>query len=85
MGIRPQAVQVVSPDSPGAVGRVFLREPLGLEDEVVIEMANGTRLRAVVPAGNELQEMTVVGLDFASRDVHLFRFDQGSALCHEVE
>ena len=37
VGIRPQALRLVAPGPDHISGRVFLREPLGLEDEVLVE------------------------------------------------
>jgi ABC-type sugar transport system ATPase subunit len=84
-GIRPQALHLV-PTGPGRLtGRVFLREPLGLEDEVLVEMADGTRVKAVTAAGEEYPEGATVGLDVAPRDLYLFQPESRTTLCHGID
>ena len=61
-GIRPQALRLVPPAPDAITGRVFLREPLGLEDEVLVEMADGTRVKVVTAAGEEFPEGALWGL-----------------------
>jgi ABC-type Fe3+/spermidine/putrescine transport system ATPase subunit len=84
VGIRPHALRLVPP-APGRItGRVFLREPLGLEDEVLVEMANGTQVKVVAAAGEEFPERASVGLDFAPADLYLFHPESSDALCHGI-
>jgi multiple sugar transport system ATP-binding protein len=84
-GLRPQALRLV-PAGPDRIGgRVFLREPLGLEDEVLVETADGTRVKAVTAAGDEFPEGAAVGLQFAARDLYLFHPESKATLCHGVE
>ena len=84
-GLRPQALRLVRP-GPGRIeGRVFLREPLGLEDEVLVETADGTRIKAVTASGEDFPEGAAVGLDFAPRDLYLFHPDTTVTLCHGVD
>jgi multiple sugar transport system ATP-binding protein len=81
VGIRPQAVKLVPP-GPGAItGRVFLREPLGLEDEVLVEMADGTRVRVVTATAEEFSEGISVGLEASPTDLHLFHPESKSIVC----
>jgi len=65
-------------------GRVFLREPLGLEDEVLVEAADGTRVKVVTAAGEEFPEGSVVGLEFGLLDIHLFDGESKDAICHGI-
>jgi ABC-type sugar transport system ATPase subunit len=84
VGIRPHALRLVSPAPDRITGRVFLREPLGLEDEVLVEMANGTQVKVVAAAGEEFPERAAVGLDFPSADLHLFHPESREAVCHGI-
>jgi multiple sugar transport system ATP-binding protein len=84
-GIRPQAVRLVPPGPERITGRVFLREPLGLEDEVLVETADGTRVKVVTAAGEEFPEGAAVGLSFAPRDLYLFEVEAGRAVCAGIE
>ena len=83
-GLRPQALRLVPPGPDRITGRVFLREPLGLEDEVLVETADGTRVKAVTAAGEEFPEGAAVGLDFASRDLYLFHTESKATLCYGI-
>jgi ABC-type sugar transport system ATPase subunit len=85
VGIRPQAVRLVPPGPDRTIGRVFLREPLGLEDEVLVETADGTRVKAVTAAGEEFPEGAIVGFDFTTQGVYLFHAESYSTLCHGIE
>jgi ABC-type sugar transport system ATPase subunit len=84
VGIRPQALHLALPDPNRISARVFLREPLGLEDEVLVETADGTRLRVVTTAGEEFPEGAVVGLEFGPSDLHLFHGESKAAICYGV-
>jgi multiple sugar transport system ATP-binding protein len=81
VGIRPQAVRLVSPGPDCITGRVFLREPLGLEDEVLVDTADSTRVKVVTMAGEEFPEGVAIGLDFAPRDLYLFHAESRATLC----
>ena len=84
-GLRPQALRLVPPGHDRITGRVFLREPLGLEDEVLVETTDGTRVKAVTAAGEEFPEGAAVGLDFAPRDLYLFHPESTTTLCHGID
>jgi ABC-type sugar transport system ATPase subunit len=75
VGIRPQALRLVPPGPDRITGRVFLRYPLGLEDEVLVETAAGMRLKVVTAAGDEFSEGAAVGLECAARDLYVFHPD----------
>src|SRR5919198_1173542 len=72
VGIRPQALRLGPAGSAGLRGVVFLREPLGLEDEVLVELEGGARLKAVTPSALELAEGARVGVAFAAGGVYVF-------------
>jgi ABC-type sugar transport system ATPase subunit len=84
-GIRPQALHLVPPAPDRITGRVFLREPLGLEDEVLVETADGTRIKAVTAAGEEFSEGATVGMDIAPRDLYLFQPESKATLCYGID
>jgi multiple sugar transport system ATP-binding protein len=81
VGIRPQALGLVAPGPGHITGRVFLREPLGLQDEVLVEMSGGTRIKAVAEACGPFAEGALVGLSFEMRDVHIFAVGLNHTLC----
>jgi multiple sugar transport system ATP-binding protein len=83
VGIRPQALRLLPPASDGLRGVVFLREPLGLEDEVLVEVA-GVRIKAVTPSGQEFPEGAAVTLQFSPRDLYLFHPESNATLCHGI-
>jgi multiple sugar transport system ATP-binding protein len=77
VGIRPQAIRL-APHGLGLVaGRVFLREPLGLEDEVLVETEDGTRIRVVTAASEQIPEGGRVWLEFKAETVHIFELTTG--------
>jgi multiple sugar transport system ATP-binding protein len=84
VGIRPQALRLVPPAPEYISGRVFLREPLGLEDEVLVETGDGTRLRAVTAADEAFAEGAPVGLDFGADCLCVFDAGSGKALSHHL-
>jgi multiple sugar transport system ATP-binding protein len=85
VGIRPQALRLHTAPGVGIRGVVFLREPLGLEDEVLVEVEGGTRVKAVTPSEQEVAEGAPVGLEFAPRDLYVFHPDSRLTLCHGVD
>jgi multiple sugar transport system ATP-binding protein len=84
VGIRPQAVRLVSPGVDRIPGRVFLREPLGLEDEVLVETDNGTRVKVVTGPGEGFSEGTAVGVEVEARELYLFHPDSGAMLLRGI-
>ncbi len=85
VGIRPQALRLEAPGPNRITGRVFLREPLGLEDEVLVEMADGTRVKVVTAAGEAFPEGAVVGLDFGPPDLYLFHAQSRGTICYGID
>src|SRR6266851_2729860 len=85
VGIRPQALRLEAPGPNRITGRVFLREPLGLEDEVLVETADVTRVKVVTAAGEEFGEGSSIGIDLNPGDLLLFNSDSGVALGGSTE
>jgi multiple sugar transport system ATP-binding protein len=84
VGVRPQALRLVSPGPDRITGRVFLREPLGLEDEVLVEATDGTRVRVVTAAGEGFPEGQAVGVEFPLESILLFRAEERTAICFGI-
>jgi multiple sugar transport system ATP-binding protein len=84
VGIRPQALRLVPPGSKLVAGRVFLREPLGLEDEVLVDTVDGMRLKAVTAGGQEFPEGAAVGLDWGPSDLFLFHPESEETICFGI-
>jgi multiple sugar transport system ATP-binding protein len=85
VGIRPQAVQLVAPGPERIAGRVFLREPLGLEDEVLVETTDRTRVKVVTAAREEeFPEGMMVGLEFAPQDLYVFDLESRRTLAYGI-
>jgi multiple sugar transport system ATP-binding protein len=85
VGIRPQALRLLPPGPERIAGRVFLREPLGLEDEVLVEAADGTRLKVVTAAGDEFPEEAVVGIGFRPSDLYVFDATSRGTICYGID
>ncbi len=84
VGIRPQAIRLVPPGPGRIMGRVFLREPLGQEDEVLVETTAGTRVKALTPAAEEFAEGMEVGLEFELRDICVFHDGSKASLFYGI-
>jgi ABC-type sugar transport system ATPase subunit len=84
-GIRPQTFRLIPPAAGKIVGKVFLREPLGLEDKVIIQAPDGTRVKIVSGTGQEFVEGNEVGLDFGPKDLYLFHAESKEALCFGID
>jgi ABC-type sugar transport system ATPase subunit len=87
VGIRPQALRLEAPglNRNRITGRVFLREPLGLEDEVLVQTADGTRVKVVTAAGEAFPEGVEVGLDFGPPDLYLFHAESRGTICYGID
>jgi multiple sugar transport system ATP-binding protein len=85
VGIRPQAFVLVSPSPDRIIGRVFLREPLGLEDEVLVETSKGLRVKVVTEAVEGFPEGAAVGLELRPRDLYLFHPDTQVTLSNGID
>jgi len=64
---------------------VFLREPLGLEDEVLVETADGTRVKVVTAAGEGFPNGAVVGLDLGPPDLYLFHAESKERTRYRID
>ncbi len=84
IGIRPQAVRLVAPASAQITGRVLLHEPLGLEDEVLVETLDGSRVRVVTAAADAFPEGAMVGMQLSPRDIFVFDRDLGRTICRGI-
>jgi multiple sugar transport system ATP-binding protein len=84
-GVRPQALRLGRPRADKIRGTVFLREPLGVEDEVLVQVADGTRVKLVTASGEEFGEGAEVGLEIAPGDLYLFDAESGQALCERID
>jgi ABC-type sugar transport system ATPase subunit len=84
IGIRPQALRLTPPGTDRINGRVFLREPLGLEDEVLVETTDGTRVKVVTAAGDEVREGTATGIEVAPEDLYLFNSESQAVVCYGI-
>ena len=85
VGIRPQALRLEAPGPKRVTGCVFLREPLGLEDEVLVETGDGARVKVVTAAGEAFPEGVEVGLDFAPPDLYLFHAESRGTICYGID
>jgi hypothetical protein len=54
---------------------------LGLEDEVLVELAEGTKVKVVTTAGEEFPESAQVGLEFGLADLYLFSAESKATIC----
>jgi multiple sugar transport system ATP-binding protein len=84
VGIRPQAIRLVLPGPDVIAGLVFLREPLGLEDEVLVQATDGTRVRVVTAAREELKEGTLAGIEVDGLSICVFQPETGNVLSHSI-
>jgi ABC-type sugar transport system ATPase subunit len=83
VGIRPQAFRLVAPEGApqGALhGTVLLQEPLGLEDEFLIQLDDAT-IKVVTSQGRRFAEGSPVGLAIDPAQVYLFDLETGRTLC----
>ena len=85
VGIRPQALRLVPTGPDRSIGRILLREPLGLEDEVLVEMTEGTRMKVVTTVDEDFPESAQVGLDIAPRDLYLFSAESKGTICCGID
>jgi ABC-type sugar transport system ATPase subunit len=85
VGIRPQALRLVPVGPDRTIGRVFLREPLGLEDEILVEVGEGTRVKVVTTANEEFPESAQVGLDVRPADLYLFSSASKATICSGID
>ncbi len=83
LGIRPQDVRVVSPDSPHAIpGTVWMTELIGSERLIEVEIAPKLRVTAEVRSDIRAAINAPSALSFDPAKVHLFDPTTGLALPH---
>jgi ABC-type sugar transport system ATPase subunit len=80
IGIRPQAFRLAAPGGETLRGTVLLREPLGLEDEVLVQLGDHT-VKVVTAQGRGFTEDSAVGLAIDPAQLYLFDRDSGRTLC----
>jgi multiple sugar transport system ATP-binding protein len=80
IGIRPQAFDLSAPEGDVIRGAVLLREPLGLEDEFLIQL-DGATVKVVTSQGRRFGEGTRVGLAVDPAQLYLFDPETGRTLC----
>jgi multiple sugar transport system ATP-binding protein len=83
-GIRPQALRLVPPSPDRIRGVVFLREPLGLEDEVLLRVGPDVHVRLLTPSGHDFPEGAPAGLEFSPADLYLFHLESRETLCDGI-
>jgi multiple sugar transport system ATP-binding protein len=83
-GIRPQALRLAPPGADGIRGVVFLREALGLEDEVLVQVGPETHVRLLTPSGPDFPEGAEVRLAFAPSDLYLFHPESRATICDGI-
>ena len=83
-GIRPQALRLIPPERAKIRGSVFLREPLGLEDEVLVQIQDETRVKVISESSHVSPEGSEVGLEFDERDLYLFHPETKETLCFGI-
>ena len=66
IGMRPQALRLVAPEGDAIRGTVLLREPLGLEDEFLVQIDDAT-VKVVTSQGRRFAEDSAVGLEIDPR------------------
>ena len=80
IGMRPQALRLVAPEGDVMRGTVLLREPLGLEDEFLVQV-DGATVKAVTAQGRRFVENSAVGLEIDPAHLYLFDLETGRTLC----
>jgi multiple sugar transport system ATP-binding protein len=80
IGVRPQALRLVAPEGDAIRGTVLLREPLGLEDEFLVQIGDAT-VKVVTSQGRRFAENSAVGLEIDPAQLYLFDLETGRTLC----
>ena len=81
IGLRPQSIRLLPPASDKIIGKVLLKEPLGLEDEFIVQVAGNIRVVVVTNDDMEIREGQEVGLSFDPADLYVFHLDSQKTLC----
>jgi multiple sugar transport system ATP-binding protein len=80
IGMRPQALRLVAPEGDVIRGTVLLREPLGLEDEFLVQIDDVT-VKVVTSQGRRFTENSAIGLEIDPAQLYLFDLETGRTLC----
>jgi multiple sugar transport system ATP-binding protein len=87
LGIRPRDIRLAAGSDADAVGRVEMRQPMGSEVLVLLQLAGQTvaePFRLIVPATHSVSGGNEVGMVFPREQIHLFDSRDGrSLLCGE--
>jgi multiple sugar transport system ATP-binding protein len=81
VGLRPQSIRLLPPAPDKITGTVLLKEPLGLEEEFIVQVADDIRVVVIARAGTEANEGQEVGLWFDPGDLYVFHLDSQRTLC----
>jgi multiple sugar transport system ATP-binding protein len=85
VGLRPPAIRLCPPAENKIRGTVFLREALGLEDEVLVQVQDEMKIIVVTKTGEEFSEGSEVGLDFDLGDLYIFHCESNRTLCCGID
>jgi multiple sugar transport system ATP-binding protein len=72
LGVRPQSLRVVAPETASLLADVNLVEHLGDQTVVNARLADGTAILAIVPGDAPIRAGERIGLAFEAKDAHLF-------------
>lgn len=79
LGIRPEAISFVDPETGAATGTVEVVEPLGETSNAYVNVA-GNRVTVTMEAPCSVESGQQVGIDISPQRVHLFDADSGVAV-----
>jgi multiple sugar transport system ATP-binding protein len=79
LGIRPEAIDIVEPETGAATGTVEVVEPLGETSHVYLAVAD-TTITVTTDGPGSVKRGQRVGIDFPPERVHLFDADSGVAV-----
>jgi ABC-type sugar transport system ATPase subunit len=85
LGVRPQALTMVAPGTGLMDGTLLLRETLGLEDECLVELVDGSQIKVVGRFPEDITENARVGLHAERADFYVFHPESGATLCFGLE
>ncbi|MBW8639827.1 ABC transporter ATP-binding protein [Hoeflea sp. WL0058] len=82
LGARPQALKLVPADEALLEATLSLKEPLGLEDECHLQVADGLELRLVGRVPDSVAEGSLVHVNIDPSDFCVFHPETGEVLRH---
>ena len=80
LGVRPPAIRLVGPGEGLADATLYLREPLGLEDECHLRLAGGVEAKCVGRIPEAIPEDAIVGIEIDHADFCVFHPETGRTL-----